>query len=195
MLLPDVNVNAPLETVSGDGSGSVQSCRRSAISVPRRYHQIRTLVCRRAGVITPAPNSRDVEPPPVRRLSSLRYSASIPGKPKPQCFESWPKSTVHKLAIVRTVPQRREHILKYLTGRHLVGVGQAFPDSSNHLAHERIVFQAHSPRNGLFKRKPDIVGTNASRDRHKGLRTFFATLRTASKPSSAQTSAKSRIKP
>jgi hypothetical protein len=34
----------------------------------------------------------------------------------------------------------------------LVRVGQAFPDSSNHFAHERIVFQAHSTRNGLFKR-------------------------------------------
>ena len=42
-------------------------------------------------------------------------------------------------------------MLKYLTGLQLVGFGQAFPDSSNHFAHERIVFQAHSPRNGLFK--------------------------------------------
>ena len=66
-------------------------------------------------------------------------------------------------------------MLKYLTGLHLVGFGQAFPDSSNHFAHERIVFQAHSTRNGLFKREPDIVGTNASCDRHKGLkpRTLF----------------------
>ena len=44
---------------------------------------------------------------------------------------------------------------------------RAFPDSSNHFAHERIVFQAHSPRNGLFKRETDIVGTNAGCDRHK----------------------------
>ena len=57
-----------------------------------------------------------------------------------------------------------------LTGLQLVGFGQAFPDSSNHFAHERIVFQAHSARNGLFKREADIVGTNASRDRHKGLK-------------------------
>ena len=56
-------------------------------------------------------------------------------------------------------------MLEYLTGLHLVGIGHAFPDSSNHFAHERIVFQAHSSGNGLFKREPDIVGTNASRDR------------------------------
>ena len=30
------------------------------------------------------------------------------------------------------------------------------------IAHERIVFQAHSTRNGLFKREPDIVGTNGA---------------------------------
>jgi hypothetical protein len=29
-------------------------------------------------------------------------------------------------------------MLKYLTGLYLVGFGQAFPDSSNHLAHELI---------------------------------------------------------
>ena len=67
-------------------------------------------------------------------------------------------------------------MLKYLTGLQLVGFGQAFPDSSNHFAHERIVCQAHSPRNGLFKREPDIVGTNARRDRHKGLRTLLRYL-------------------
>ena len=49
-------------------------------------------------------------------------------------------------------------MLKYLTGLQLVGFGEAFPDTSNHFAHERKVFQAHSPRNGLFKREPDIVG-------------------------------------
>ena len=54
---------------------------------------------------------------------------------------------------------------KYCTGLQLVGFGQAFPNSSNHFAHERIVFQAHSTRNGLFKREPDIVGTNASREK------------------------------
>ena len=67
-------------------------------------------------------------------------------------------------------------MLKYLTRLHLVGIGQAFPDSSNHFAHEQIVFQAHSTRNGLFKREPDIVGTNAGRDRHKGLRTLLRYL-------------------
>ena len=67
--------------------------------------------------------------------------------------------------------QRLRHMLKYYTGLQLVGFEQAFPDSSNHFAHERIVFQAHSPRNGLFKREPDIVGTNASRDRYFGDRT------------------------
>jgi uncharacterized protein len=30
-------------------------------------------------------------------------------------------------------------MLKYLTGLHLVGIGQASPDRSNHFAHERIV--------------------------------------------------------
>ena len=39
------------------------------------------------------------------------------------------------------------------------GIGQAFPDSSNHFAHERIVFQTHSPRNGLFKREPPSATT------------------------------------
>ena len=34
----------------------------------------------------------------------------------------------------------------------------------------------HSPKNGWFKREPDIVGTNASRDRHKGLRTLLRYL-------------------
>ena len=67
-------------------------------------------------------------------------------------------------------------MLKYLTGLHLVGIGLAFPDSSNHFAHEQIVFQAHSTRNCLFKREPDIVGTNASCDRHKGLRTLLRYL-------------------
>src|ERR1700731_4881959 len=75
-----------------------------------------------------------------------------------------------------SVAQRLQHMLKYCTGLQFVGFGQAFPDSSNHFAHERIVFQAHSPRNGLFKREPDIVGTNASCDRHKGLRTLLRYL-------------------
>src|ERR1700735_304109 len=83
------------------------------------------------------------------------------------------------MAILRTVAQRTQHMLKYLTGLQLVGFGQAFPDSSNHFAHERIVCQAHSPRNGLFKREPDIVGTNASRDRHKGLRKPASTTSTS----------------
>ena len=52
-----------------------------------------------------------------------------------------------------------------------------------------------SPRNGLFKREPDIVGANASGDRHQGLRTLLRYLANGSKPSSAQTSAKSRMKP
>ena len=82
------------------------------------------------------------------------------------------------MGIVRTVPQRTQHMLEYLTGLHLVGIGQAFPDSSNHFAHERLVFQAHSPRNGSFKREPDIVGTNASCDRHKGLRTLLIAVHT-----------------
>jgi hypothetical protein len=60
--------------------------------------------------------------------------------------------------------------VEYLTRLHSIGIGQAF---SNHFAHEQIVFQAHSPRNGLFKRESDIVGTNAGRDRHKGLRTLL----------------------
>ena len=80
------------------------------------------------------------------------------------------------MGIVRTVLQRAQHMLKYCTGLQLVGFGQAFPDSSNHFAHERLVFQAHSPRNGSFKREPDIVGTNASCDRHKGLRTLLRYL-------------------
>src|ERR1700722_5767403 len=62
---------------------------------------------------------------------------------------------------VRTVPKRPEHMLKYCTRLHLVGWGHAFPDSSNHFAHERIVLQGPSPRKGLFKRQPDIVGENA----------------------------------
>ena len=41
-------------------------------------------------------------------------------------------------------------MLKYLTRLHLVGIGQAFPDSSNHFAHEQIVFQApRRPSGGL----------------------------------------------
>ena len=84
--------------------------------------------------------------------------------------------TVNKRIIVRTVLQRPQHMLKYLTGLHLVGIGQAFPDRSNHFAHERVVFQAHSPRNGLFKREPDIVGTNACRNGYKGLRTLLRYL-------------------
>ena len=76
---------------------------------------------------------------------------------------------------LRTVPQRPQHMLKYCTGLQLVGSGQAFPDSSNHFAHELIVC-AYSPRNGLFKREPDIVGTNASCDRHKGLTTLLRYL-------------------
>ena len=67
-------------------------------------------------------------------------------------------------------------MLKYLTRLQLADFGQAFPDSSNHFAHEQLVFQAHSLRNGLFKREPDIVGTNASCDRHKGLRTLLRYL-------------------
>jgi hypothetical protein len=78
--------------------------------------------------------------------------------------------------VLGTVAQRPEHMLKYCTGLQLVGFGQAFPDRSNHFAHERIVFQTHSPRNGLFKREPDIVGTNASCDRHEGLRTLLGYL-------------------
>ena len=56
-------------------------------------------------------------------------------------------------------------------------------------------YRKSSPRNGLFKRKADIVRTNAAAIATKASGLFFATLRTASKPSSAQTSAKSRIKP
>jgi hypothetical protein len=43
-------------------------------------------------------------------------------------------------------------------------------------AHERIVFQAHSPRDGLFKREPNVVGTNACRDGYKRLRTLLRYL-------------------
>ncbi len=69
------------------------------------------------------------------------------------------------MGIVRTVPQRTQHMLEYLTRLQLVAFGQAFPDRSNHFAHEQIVCQAHSTRNGLFKREPGIVGTNASCDK------------------------------
>ena len=41
-------------------------------------------------------------------------------------------------------------MLKYLTRLHLVGIGQAFPDSSNHFAHEQIVFQAPRRPSGGF---------------------------------------------
>ena len=57
-----------------------------------------------------------------------------------------------------------------------------FPDSSNHFAHERIVFQAHFPRNRLLKREPDIIGTNSGRDRHKGLRILLRYLANSLKP-------------
>ena len=60
-----------------------------------------------------------------------------------------------------------------LWGLHMVltGVLRAF---GPHLGD--FVFQAHSPRSGLFKREPDIVGTNASCDRHKGLGTLLRYL-------------------
>ena len=48
---------------------------------------------------------------------------------------------------LRTVPQRPQHMLKYCTGLQLVGFGQAFPDSSNHFAHERI---GSFPQTALF---------------------------------------------
>jgi hypothetical protein len=64
-------------------------------------------------------------------------------------------------------------MLKYLTGLQLVGIGQAFPDSSNHFAHERIVCQAHSTTNGLFKREPDIVGTKRVAIATKASRLFL----------------------
>ena len=41
------------------------------------------------------------------------------------------------VAFVWTVAQRPEHMLKYCTGLQLVGFGQAFPDRSNHFAHEQ----------------------------------------------------------
>jgi hypothetical protein len=64
-------------------------------------------------------------------------------------------------------------MLKYRARLQSVGVGEACSDRSNHFAHERIVFQAHSSRNGLLKREPDIVGANAGRDRHEGFRTLL----------------------
>ena len=62
---------------------------------------------------------------------------------------------------------------RYLNGGRL-SLAQGYDGSRD--AIKRIVFQAHSPRNGLFKREPDIVGTNAGRDRHKGLRTLLRYL-------------------
>src|SRR5262245_15512666 len=45
------------------------------------------------------------------------------------------KSHCSYFGLLRTVAQRPQHMLKYLTRLHLVGIGQAFPDSSNHFAH------------------------------------------------------------
>ena len=66
-------------------------------------------------------------------------------------------------------------MLEYCTGLHLVGWGKPslIAAITSRMSES---FQAHSPRNGLFKREPDIVGTNASRDRHIGLRTLLRYL-------------------
>jgi hypothetical protein len=115
--------------------------------------------------------------PVTRRRVKLESPRSCKNRP----FKSFTNfaganRTVRFSVFLRTVVQRLQHMLKYCTGLHLVGIGHAFPDSSNHFAHEQIVFQAHSPRNGVFKGKADIVGANAGRDRHKRLRTLLRYL-------------------
>ena len=44
-----------------------------------------------------------------------------------------------------------EHMLKYCTGLQLVCFGQAFPESSNHFAHERYSLPSSFPQEWLVQ--------------------------------------------